>query len=353
VSLWDRLWQSLFGNGESARPAPPEDASTTERGGVALLTEPAKSPRPAAKPEECWWACAPGAPVRPTAPPTFEWASEARGLERILASCSERDNLRLPSLPKAAESALRILGGRKADARSIAGAIAEDQVLSMAVLRMANSARYGGLQRVQDLQTAVARLGQTTMRSLLLQHSLQAAMQPRRGVNRRLPGCVWTGALASAHIVRGLAELTHANLDEAYLVGLLHDIGSVVVLSEALDQEKLLSYQLDLRTFVWLCRAHHQRLGGLVATAWQLPDHLRDIITDHHRPSATGEAPSTEVLMLELADMIKAMLGYSPLAAYNIRGAEAAQLLRLANQPEFTAFLDRLPEDLSHLPPTF
>jgi HD-like signal output (HDOD) protein len=321
---------------------------------VGVLTAP---PQPIAQPlaptDTHWWERGPTALVAPTPPAAPELSTEARGLERILANFSERDSLRLPSLPKAAEAVLRLLGSRNADARRIAAVIAEDQVLSMTVLRSANSALYGGLQHVQDLQTAVARLGHTTLRSLMLQHSLQAAVQRRRGADRRLPAFVWNGSLASAHIVRGLAELTHGNADEAYLLGLLHDIGNVVVLCEALEQEKLLGYQLDLRTFVWLCHEHHQRLGGLIGTAWQLPDRLCRAIVAHHRPAAPETDPTADLDLIELADMIKALLGYAPRVAYDLCAAASARSLGLTERPDFAAFLDQLPEDLSHLPPTF
>jgi HD-like signal output (HDOD) protein len=313
--------------------------------------------------EEHWWTPGEDAllDVPQNAPPRL--STEATGLERVLAGYHEQDDLRLPALPRAAERVLGLLASDSHDARRIADEIANDQVVSLAVLRQANCVFYRGRERVNDLRVAVTRLGETVLRSLMLQHSLQAATQPRRG-DRRLAAMVWNGSLASASITRGLAGLIRSDAatmypagmlrtdaEEAYLAGLLHDVGNVLVLREAQEQQAALRYQIDPVEFSWLCRTNHERLGKLIADAWNLPTKLKALIADHHQPIAEGT--SVDVAMLTLTDMLKAMLGYAPRGSFNLPESAAARALGLTDQPEFAALLDALPDELKHIQTTF
>lgn len=347
MRFWDLFLNSLFGRGGD------RDATTTG-GQVATLDSPVQSETGSSGDvAERWWAPSEGAATEISLLARPQLSPEALAVDRILQGYFERTDLHLPSLPKVAERVLRLLSAQAYNARKIADEISTDQVISVAVLRLANSALYGRSSRVRDLHTAVARLGSNVLRSLMLQHSLQAAVQRRRGGDRCLAGIVWNGSLASAHILRGLAELIKAEPEEAYLVGLLHDIGAVLVLHEVQEQEAVLRYQIEVDEFTWLCSEHHQRLGQLIADAWELPEKLKALVTDHHRPVAADDEASRERNMIVLADMLKAMLGYARPGSYNLCGTSAAQALGLDAAPAFAAFLDSLPEDLRGIPTPF
>lgn len=355
VSLWDFLLRSLGGSPDRTRSRDTADNIAQGATSVGLLDAPAKSSRrkKADAVAEHWWTPLADAPLELEPLEASGYSTQARGLAHILDGYTGGDDLRLPSLPKAAESVLRLLGGRTYEAKRIADVIAQDQVLSAAVLRLANSVLYGGRERIDDLRNAVTRLGAQVLQSLMLQHSMQAAVEQRRGSDRRLANLVWNGSLASAHILRKLAGLVGVNAEEAYLTGLLHDIGNVVVLREAQEQESALRARVNLGAFVWLCREHHQRLGGLIADAWKLPDKLKAVIVNHHQSASAAGRMSKDVALLALADMLKAMLGYAPVCASNIPGSHAVRALGLQDKPAFGAFLDGLPDELSHIQTTF
>jgi HD-like signal output (HDOD) protein len=373
VRFWDSLFEWILGTRGDHRRAgtpdhsrQPDGAETGVRGGagVGVLDGNPSSSSEAAEPwKERWWTPDENAPLdfAQIAPPAL--STEAAGLDQILTGYRERDDLRLPALPKAAERVLQLLAGDSRDARRIADEIANDQVVSLAVLRQANCVFYRGRERVTDLRVAVSRLGELVLRSLMLQHSLQAATQPRHG-DRRLAAIVWNGSLASAGIMRGLAGLVRTDAqttypagmlrvdaEEAYLAGLLHDVGNVLVLREAQEQQAVLRYHIDPDEFAWLCREHHERLGKLIADAWNLPSKLKALIADHHQPVADGT--SGDLAMLALTDMLKSMLGYAPRGSFNLPQSVAARTLGLADQPEFAVFLDRLPDELKQVQTSF
>jgi HD-like signal output (HDOD) protein len=321
--------------------------------GALTVTLDAPSPAEATsenEASEAWWTAAPEAATEIAPAAQLALSPQSAALDRILAGYAECEDLKLPALPKVAERVLRMLVGDGYDAQRVAQEVAGDQVLSMAVLRLANCPLYRGREQVKDLQGAAARLGTNALRTIMLQHSLQAAIKQRRTIDKRLASFVWNGALASATILRGLAPLTGGDGEEAYLVGLLHDIGNVLVLREAQQQEELLGNRIAGEEFVWLCRQHHEALGWLIAEVWELPDKLKAVIANHHRPT---DEIATEAGLIGLADMLKAMLKYAPPVAYDLLNSTPAQRLKLTERPEFIAFLDALPDELANIPTSY
>ncbi len=341
MSLW-RLFKTLWG--QSGQPSSEADVAVAER---------ADGADPEGGGDERWWTAPADALLEMPTPEAPELSTEALALDHLLRGFCERDDLRLPSMPKVAERALRLIESEKSDAHAIAGALEEDQVIAAAVLRLANCSLYAGMERVQNLHTAVARLGRKALSMVLFQHSLAAATSRVKRRDDRLAAFVWNGSLASACIMRELAGLISSDPESAYLNGLLHDLGNVLVLLEAREQETLLRCRIELDAFAWLCRKHHQRLGQAIAAAWNLPDTVQALVAGHHQ-SLGADAPSArDGAMLALTDMIKSMLGYLPPAAFNLPESKAAETLGLAGSPRLAAMLDAVPEHLGEIAPSF
>jgi HD-like signal output (HDOD) protein len=348
MGIWDRLWRSLVG--ETDTPSSGDRLVDTQTSGraVATVTKPERGDRAAAsKPEaEPWWTPDEDALLDVVAPVQQDLPTEVLALDHGLAQHLQSADLRLPTLPKSAESVLRMLGGTKSSAGKIAAELAKDQVMSAAVLRLANSVLYGAAGRITDLRSAATRLGNMVLRTVAMQYSLQSAVRANFTRDRTLTDIVWNGSLASATIMRGLAECLRVDVEEAYLIGLLHDIGNVLVLREVQDQQTFLRYRMALQPFEWLCYQHHEKLGRLVGEAWDLPDRARALAGDHHAAATLSDPLARERNMIALTDMIKSMLGYSTRRPYALLTSNPATALGLTQSPALTAFLDDLPEQL-------
>jgi putative nucleotidyltransferase with HDIG domain len=348
MQFWDLFWHSLFGN----RDRRASDGQTESGLGVATLSvDAATAGAAAAKPAaQRWWT--PGDDALMDIPPLArpELSTEALALAHALADCMPDAAQRLPTLSKATERLLRMLGRPQYSATAIADVLAQDQVLSAAVLRLANSALYGGREHIAGLRSAVARLSTIALQTIAMQYSLQAAVRSNLTRDRLLTELVWNGSLASAAIMRALAGCVGADPEEAYLIGLLHDIGNVLVVREVQDQQALLHYRLDVESFEWLCHHHHQTLGRLVAEAWELPDKVQALVADHHSPVTPHDPLGRERHMIALTDMTKAMLGYAPRRDYALLTSTPAAALGLTESRAFTALLDQLPSQLADIP---
>jgi HD-like signal output (HDOD) protein len=348
MGFWDQLWRSFFGDGDGPPRANESGDGQNAGGAVATLTEPEAQRRKAKEePEgERWWTPGEDALLDVVPPARLELPTEVLALDHGLAQSLQSADLRLPTLPKSAECVLRMLGGTRFSASQIAAELAKDQVLSAAVLRLANSALYGTSGQITDLRSAATRLGNMVLRTVAMQYSLQSAVRSNLARDRTLTDIVWNGSLASATIMRGLAECLWADDEEAYLIGLLHDIGNVLVLREVQEQQTFLRYRMALGPFEWLCYRHHEKLGRLVGDAWDLPDKTKALAANHHGAGVRGDPLARARSMIALTDMIKSMLGYATRRSYALLPSNPAQALGLAESPALAAFLDDLPAQL-------
>jgi HD-like signal output (HDOD) protein len=355
MGIWDLLWRSLFGDGDG--PSSSDSSGGTQGAGhaVATLPEPKGQRRAGAKePEEApWWTPDEDALPDVVPPSGAALPTEVLALDQGLAQHLQSADLRLPAMPKSAECVLRMLGGTRSSAGQIAAELAKDQVLSAAVLRLANSVLYGAAGRITELRSAATRLGNMVLRTVAMQYSLQSAVQANLARDRTLTDIIWNGSLASATIMRGLAECMHVDDEEAYLIGLLHDIGNVLVLREVQEQQTFLHYRMALEPFEWLCYQHHEKLGRLVGEAWDLPEKARALAGDHHGGGAADDPLARERNMIALTDMIESMLGYASRRPYALLTSNPARALGLTESPAFSAFLSDLPEQLRGLKAVF
>lgn len=349
MGLWDWIVDTVVGS----EPSRGEDCAPES--GVAVLTGGAKDGTSVARSDEappsneCWWKPAgvdrieyiPGVDGEPDA--------EVRAIEEVLVSHFDGHDLAMPPFPQVAERVLKTLRDRNCSMSQVARVIAEDQVTTANVLRMANSPMYRGVDKITSLRQAVTRLGASAVRTLMMHHSLKAAVFGRRTANEHLVDLVWGGSLASATVMRALAKFTGVDPEDAFLIGLLHDIGNVIVLRTVNDEERRFHISVDVRSFEYLCYVSHQEFGELIADAWKLPERLKALICDHHRYPESDDALRRERLMLIVTDMINQMLGYGPEVQYDLLSTPAVEGLGLLNSPRFGACLAELPAQIEEV----
>lgn len=334
--------------GESVAPDPPKRSA--ESTSVAVLEPESNAQTPSEDSDaELWWKPE-GACLTERAPlPEFNLTTEARALENMLISQFDGHDLSLPPLPRVPEAVLRKLRKRNCNLPEIAHDISEDQVSAASVLRMSNSPLYRGMNKITSLEMAVVRLGSNAIKTLMLHQSMRSATFEQGGANAKIAEMLSLRALSSAYVMRELAELTDLDVEEAFMIGLLHDIGNVMVLRTANSLKKLSRFEIDLESFEYLCQETHQEFGELIANSWGLPEHIRDLVSSHHDYPEPGDPLLKERLLIELTDMICSLLTFTTYQPYDLLNSRAAIDLGFADKPEFGALLERLPDDLQEV----
>lgn len=204
----------------------------------------------------------------------------------------------LPSLPAPVAAAMDTLNNPRSSARDLSEVLQLDQSLTSRVLRVANSAFYGLPRRIDNLSHAVAILGYgyEAIRDIILLTSLfEAVRQGAKGatLDREL---FWAHAVASGAGAKVVgARVGIGRSGEAFLGGLLHDIGKVIldaflheeyapVVQRAREKDLLLIEAEDE-----VLGANHTDFGHWLAENWNLPHNLTAAVAYHHDPSQSKE----------------------------------------------------------------
>ena len=197
----------------------------------------------------------------------------------------------LPALPDIALRVLRLTDGEDWSGADLAEEICRDPGLTARFLRAANSAHYGVRRTIGSPNQALTMLGSKKVRTTLLAASVEGLLQADR--SNFEDRALWRRAFATACVSEQLATATEScNPEDAYIAGLLHDIGRSLMDERFTDRygrvvgrvsesgESFSSAETEVFGFT------HTEVGFLVTSAWGLPDPLTETIRWHHHPGA-------------------------------------------------------------------
>jgi len=182
------------------------------------------------------------------------------------------DRLVLPSLPDIAIRIRHLIDQQEASVQQVARLVQTDLAISAKLMKIANGALYHGLRPVESCLQAVSRLGLESTRNLvvgfvlrnLFEEKIHSALLTRRAQQ------LWAHSVEVGAIAQVLAEVTPGmSPDEALLVGLLHDIGELVILSYAGNDRQLAEDSASLQRVITELKGE---LGGAILREWDFSE---------------------------------------------------------------------------------
>lgn len=183
--------------------------------------------------------------------------------------------LKVPGLPEIAININKYVGDPNANIANMAKVIQMDPALAAKLIQVANSALYSSRGGVEDCRTAVARLGMSTTRNLVLSFSLGQGFQIGSAVVRDIARSTWNKSSEVAAISYVLARVTLGMIpDKALLAGLVHNIGAIPILRYAADYPDLKSNRQLINDLIHRLA---KNLGSLVLKQWGFDSSLVDI----------------------------------------------------------------------------
>ncbi len=197
-------------------------------------------------------------------------------MERLLAELRKKisDNkIELPLLPEVAQKVISMTSDESSNAAQLSALIHKDQALAGNVLRITNSATYGGTTKIVSLQQAVSRLGFKLLREITLAASVQNSVFNVPG-KAELVSLLWSHSLATSAYAKEIAKTRRKNIESAYICGLLHTIGKPVVLKYMTQIAKDLKLNPNNETILKILEQEHHQLGIRMAKEWNLPDQV-------------------------------------------------------------------------------
>ncbi|MCU7854059.1 MAG: HDOD domain-containing protein [Candidatus Thiodiazotropha sp. (ex Monitilora ramsayi)] len=194
----------------------------------------------------------------------------------------------LPIPPEGAFRVIRACNTESTDAHQLGRLLERDPVLTIEILRIANSAYFGFSGKITTVSRAIAVIGQRTLRHIVLCVAMRDALKPGQ-----LPALsvetFWTNALRRAVCARALATHTGLDDDTGFTIGLLQDFGLLVLfylnpnriaewpgLAELAPDDR---YAMERQLF----DSTHDQVGQQLAESWNLPQELSLAMGFHHR----------------------------------------------------------------------
>jgi putative nucleotidyltransferase with HDIG domain len=235
----------------------------------------------------------------------------------------------LKPFPASVQRVMDELGRPAFTVSAVVTLIEEDPPFAVKVVRLANSPAFVGRQACKSVHEAVVRLGRDRTKEAAIMLGCMKMFRDAGGLGRK----VGTHCVRVASLVRSLTDLTHRSVSGAFLAGLLHDVGKLVLLQAG--HEPYLALQsgpmpaadtAHIRERA-LLGYDHAVLGAHLLHSWDIPDPIPQAVAWHHQPArafAANNEVSLAVALVRLADVLDECLDRSPSPAPSTLMALAA-----------------------------
>lgn len=214
-----------------------------------------------------------------------------------------------PGLPQVAQDVLQIFdSGRDVDLKDIADKISQDQVIAAKVLRLANSAYFGGARNVATLDQAVVLLGTSALRTLVVASSATGMFPDMAGFDKDR---FWQHCFLVANLSRGLSKMAGLDANVGFMCGMLHRIGDLLIRMA----DPALSADIDGYEEVGADRAESQKnligldyaeVGAALAKRWDFPEVIQQAIGYQLVPEDFEATDNYAALLAVAAQLVKA-----------------------------------------------
>jgi putative nucleotidyltransferase with HDIG domain len=248
----------------------------------------------------------------------------------------------VPTLPDVAHRAIALASDPDVEIGTLADLVERDPVFASRVMGFANSAFSAPLVYASTVKEAIIRVGTSAVRNIIMTVSLASRVQdvPVYGPRGR---ALFDHALGTACLARAIAERTGLAPEQAFLAGLMHDIGKLVILKLAFDHVAAAGEPIPPAELEDALRERHAMMGALALRRWHLPEEIDDPVMFHHQYESASRH-QREAAACYLANRLSHRYGFGCTAepsepaafaedpAFTVMGLDAGWLQRLDGQ---------------------
>ena len=205
---------------------------------------------------------------------------------------------KLPTLPSTYQKLVETLKQPNSSIEDVSSVIATDPAMTARLLKLVNSAYFGLAKPVADVTRAGALLGLDRIMALVLGQGIFSDCDPPK-VEGFSMDALWSHSVTTAAAAHRIAIAEHMDRDQvaaAFLAGMLHDIGKLVLAMGLPEQyAKVLKHAGDrpgeLQQIEMLeLRAAHTDVGAYLVGLWGLPNTIAEAIAYHEDPTQSPNA---------------------------------------------------------------
>jgi len=226
-------------------------------------------------------------------------------LQKAIARVTE-----ISSLPEVTTRIVEVVEDPKSTAQDMHEIVRHDPALAAKVLKVVNSAFYGLPSQIASLDRAIVMLGLSAVKNIALAASLSRLFRPGAISERFASRDLWTHCVSVGVCARLLARASFGQVEEAFVAGLVHDMGLLIEFQLFSDKLKDIAERCETQPQDFLAvereviGADHQAFGAWLAAKWKFPPGLRCAIGRHHNPESLKPELKHIVTAVQIADTI-------------------------------------------------
>lgn len=199
----------------------------------------------------------------------------------------------LPRIKQVLQDALNIVNQDHFDFDKLAIKLSMDQLLSTSMLRMANSAQFGGRREISSLNEAIVRLGEDNVRTLVRSSVISMAFPVIETINLK---DYWSKNFEISMIASKIGILVGLDKNEVFTTGTLHNIGELMIHANLPDEAKMMVGRIaqgedPYRVQEELLNTTVPYLGARLAHAWDFPPQMVEAIFFFPNPEKAKLSP--------------------------------------------------------------
>lgn len=228
----------------------------------------------------------------------------------------------IATLPEITLKIIELVEDPASTAQDLHKVIANDPALCSRILKVVNSAFYGLPRQIGSINRAIVLLGLNAVKNIAIAASLTKLFRGGQLCPRFSARDLWIHCMATGSASKLICDELKLGLpDEAFLAGLIHDIGIMVEMQAVRD--KLLRVfdemkfdgqnvpQTDMREAeTRVIGANHCAFGLALCEAWKFPASFSQVAGNHHDPTQLPSGSRMLTSIVHVADRIAAQLNY-------------------------------------------
>ena len=191
----------------------------------------------------------------------------------------------LPPIPSVILKTLELLNDSNATLKKVQEEILKDPALTAFLLKVSNSSLYGLRREITTITHAVNLIGYDAVRSIILSYMTK---EFHKGASKMIQNTMWKHSFSTAIIAKKIAEYIKIDPEEAFITGLLHDIGKGVILKnkptefneiiELIFNENLCSIDAEKKVLEYT----HVEIGYLLMKKWGFSEKIVESLIYHN-----------------------------------------------------------------------
>lgn len=251
--------------------------------------------------------------------------------EKLTRSLETVDNL--PTLPSVVLELESVLRNEQSSADDVAEVIGTDMSLASNILRIVNSVAFmGRAGEITDIRNAVARLGLKEIRNLVYSLAISKSLKNfgKDLDHENFWQHSFVAAVATGTVCGFCKSSVEIQKGEAYLAGLLHDIG-ILFMDQYFHDEFVMTRDLSVSSCVPLEQVEmeklgldHGQVGGALLGTWNIPESIVDAVRWHHQPGNAPEEHLNLIRIVHITEFVCTCLGIGDAGDGQTRGFDDA-----------------------------